>query len=247
MIHKKNNITINKIHRRMLSKIKNKIKTFYGLLKGGKHKDILEIIKRRMYSDVSYYFIKKDLTILDNEPIPEAKINIKLRPYRESDHQYFKNLPLDDMLINANIPTCYVAVTDDDVPCFRQWFMEPKDNDKIQAFFRYNFPLLKADECILERAYAIRKFRGLNIMPRVIYLMEKMALDLGYKWAIGCIPVKNTLSLKAALNAQARPYKLQVTKRRFFIRRTVYIDIPKKLKVQNPWLFPEINTQGKNT
>jgi len=216
-----------------------KSKMFLSMLAKGEVKNIFNTVKHRTYSNVYYYFIRKDLELLNKEAIPEAKINITLRPYKDSDQVHFKNLPLDDMLLKANIPTCYVAVTDDDIPCYRQWFMQPCDNDKIQAFFKYNFPILKEDDCIFERSHAIKKFRGLNLMPKVHYLMQKKALDLGYKWVVGCIPIENSLSLRGVLKSNGKPYKLQATKRRFFIRRTLYIDIPQKLKDQNPWLFPK--------
>lgn len=220
-----------------MKRLFNKFKVFLAMLWSGKFKSIFNLIKRRTYSDVSYYFFRSDLSLVYQATIPKSEISITLRPYRDSDYEHFKNLPLDDMLLNANIPTCYVAVTENDEPCFRQWFIESSENDKIQGFFRYNFPILKPDECIFERAYAVKKFRGLNLMPRVLYLMGLMAVEKGYKWGIACIPVHNTLSLKAAHKAHGIPYKLQVTKRRFFVRRTVYIDIPKRLKSQRPWLF----------
>lgn len=223
-----------------MAKIFNKIKVFLNLLITGKYKDILTIVKNRIYSNTySHYIIRRDLESLNSEPIPEAKINVTLRPYKDSDHAHFENLPLDDILLKANIPTCFVAVTDDDIPCFRQWFMEPKDNNKLQAFFKKELPILKENEIMLERSYAVKKFRGLNLMPRVHYLMQKKALDLGYKWVVGFIPINNSLSLRGAFRAGGKPYKLLVIKRLFFIKRYVYIDIPQKLKDQNTWLFPK--------
>lgn len=217
--------------------IVNKFKTFYNMILCGHFKYIIIIIKKRIYSNTYWYFVRRDLSLGLNSPIPKSKVDIKLRPYESSDHKYFQKLPLDDMLINADIDTCYVAVTEDGIPCFRQWFIEPSQNDKKNLFFGHNFPELEASECLFERAYAVKEYRGLNIYPVFNYLLGKKALDLGYRWVVACIDINNTASLKAALKLETRPHKLQITKWRFFTRRTVYVDIPQKLKGKNPWLF----------
>jgi hypothetical protein len=220
-----------------MSRFVNKTKVFLILLSKGLFLDILKIIKYRMYSNTYYYFLKRDLHLGLQTEIPKAKIDISLRLYEESDAKYFKNLPWDDMLLEANIPTCYVAVTKDNKPCFRQWLIEPSQNNKVKGFFGDNFPVLEEDECIFERAYAPKNYRGLNIMPAVNYLLGKKALELGYRWTVACIETTNTKSLKAVHKLDTRPYKLQVTKWRLFKRVTVYKDIPQKLKDKNPWLF----------
>ncbi|MFB9057593.1 hypothetical protein ACFFU9_12665 [Mariniflexile ostreae] len=216
--------------------MKNKIKVFFSLLTHGDITVIFKIIKNRIYSNTSYYFFRRDLN-RGITYIPEAKIEVSIRPYRDSDYEHFKGLPLDDMLLNANIPTCYVAVTQDGTPCFREWFIEPSQNEKIKSFFGHNFPSLEEDECIFERAYAVERYRGMNIYSVVNYHLGKKALELGYRWAVSCIEISNIESLKGAIKLEARPHKLQVTKWRFFVRRTVYVEIPKKLKAKNPWLF----------
>lgn len=217
--------------------ILRKTRFFIKMLSNAQFKDIWGIIKHRTYSNTYSYLVRRDLTIGLDGPIPKAKINIKLREYRASDHKYFNHLPLDDMLLKANIPTCYVAVTDEDIPCFREWFIEPSQNHKIKKFFVDNLPQLEADECLFERVYNVKHFRGLDIYQEVNYLLAKKAIALGYKWVVGCIPLNNTLSLRAAQRLGVNPHKLQVTKWRFFIRKTVYEDIPVKLKTQNQWLF----------
>jgi len=202
-------------------------------------KDIFIIIKNRAYSNSYWYFVRRDLCLGLKGDIPEAKMDIKIRLYKNSDNKYFSNLALDDLLINANIPTCYVAVTTDDVPCYREWLIEPSQNKKIKGFFGHNFHELEADECIFERAYTIEEYRGLNLYATVNYMLGKKALDLGYRWAVAIIDINNIASLNAANKLETRPHKLQVTKWRFFTRRVVYVDIPEKLKAKTPWLFPK--------
>lgn len=220
-----------------MSKIKNKIKTFYNLLAQGEFLVILKIIKDRIYSNIYFYYFRKDLSFLEFVEIPKTQIDFKLRPYQDKDAVYFKNLPLDDMLINANISTCYVAETSTGEVCYRQWFIEPSQNDKIKAFFGHNFPELKKDECIFERVHVTEKYRGQHIALTANIMLVKKALSLGYKWGVGCIDPENTSSLKAAAKAYVVPDKLQVTRWRFFRMDTIYIDVPKKFKDKHPWLF----------
>ncbi|MFD0988638.1 hypothetical protein ACFQ1R_00895 [Mariniflexile jejuense] len=222
-------------------KLVKKAKVFLNMVLNGLYKDIFNIIKQRIYSNTYWFYIRRDLTQGINNQTHKAKIDITLREYTDADHKYFKNLPLDDMLINANIPTCYVAVTKDGIPCFREWFIEPSQNEKIKKFFVNNLPQLKPDECIFERAFAVKAYRGLDLYQEVNYLFAKKALNLGYKWSISCIDLDNILSLKAAHKLQTTPTKLLVIKHRFFTQKPVLIDIPKKLKAKTPWLFDEEN------
>lgn len=222
-----------------MNKFVSKLKVFLKMLSNGLYKETWEIIKNRFYSTNSnMYLVKRDLTINMKGAVPKAKIDITIREGKQEDYKYFRTTPEDELFIKANMNTCYVAVTKDNIPCFREWLIEPSQNKKIKKFFADNIPQLKPDECLFERAYAVKEYRGLNLYPEVNYLLGKKALNLGYKWAIGTIATNNILSLKAALGVETKPYKLQVVKWRFFMKRIVYIDIPKKLKAANPWLFP---------
>ena len=222
-----------------MANFKHKFMTLCNMIANSNFKDISLTIKRRLYSNTYWYFVRRDLHLGLNGAIPEAKIDITLRPYKDSDHVHFDNLPLDDMLLKANIATCYVAVTKDDIPCFREWLIEPSQNDKIKSFFGHNFPRLEADQCIFERAYAPKAYRGLNLHPAVNYLFAKKALELGYRWVVSIIDLNNMASLKMMHKLDTYPYKLHITKRRFFTKKTVYMDIPEKLKAKTPWLFPK--------
>ncbi|MFY0714742.1 hypothetical protein J1D01_13780 [Seonamhaeicola sp. NFXS20] len=217
----------------------NKIKMFFKLLSNGKLTDILKIIKRRAYSNIYFFLLKQDLSTTDLDNVPKARIDISLRPFRDSDLKYFEDDELGNKLLEANIPTCYVAVTKDDIPCYRAWFFEPSQNDKTQAFFGYNFPKLKKDEFMVEMVHTRKEFRGRYIYVAANYLFLKMAKDLGYRWAVGCVDINNKAPLKGLNRSGCHPYKLQVTKWRFFTRKTIYVDIPEKIKAKYPRLkFP---------
>jgi len=220
-------------------KIKNKVKMFASMLKSGKLKDVFAIIKKRTYSNIYFFMVKQDIHLIDFDNIPKARIDVTIRPYEDSDHKHFQNLDLADKLLEAKIPTCYVAVTNEGIPCYRVWLFEPSQNNKTKAFFGYNYPKLKKDEFILEMVYTVKEFRKSYLMVTVNYMLFKKAKELGYKWAVGCISINNKPSLKGANRLGAHPYKLQITKWRFFTRKTIYVDIPEKLKAKYPQLiFP---------
>lgn len=223
----------------------NKIKVFFNLIHTGNSMSILRILKKRMYSNTEFVLARKDIQESANDSTVKPRIDITLRHYKDSDHIYFENLVQDDMLLAAKIPTCYVAVTKEDIPCYRVWFLDSSQNDKIQDFFGYNFPVLKDDEFILERVHTVEAYRGLYLMVSINNLFIQKARKEGYRWALGFIKPDNYPSLKGAVRSGAKLYKLQITKRRFFTRRTVYVDIPKKYKLENPRLFPNENLKVK--
>lgn len=219
----------------------HKIKTFFNLLIHGKFGYILKLLIQRTYSNTYSYFFKKDISIYKTITPPTTSVKFKLRTYKPSDSAYFKNLPWDDLLLNANIDTCYVAETLEGIPCYRQWFIEPSQNPKIKSFFGDNLPQLAPDECMFERVFVTKEYRGLNLAYTASYPLVLKALELGYKSAVGCIDVKNTRSLRAAVKTKAVPKKIQIAKWRFFKRRITYQDIPEKFKSRHPWLFATEN------
>lgn len=54
-----------------------------------------------------------------------------------------------------------------------QWLMAATENDKIQAYFRDGFPVLKEDEGLLEFAFSLEKYRGMRIMPHARPRLQK--------------------------------------------------------------------------
>lgn len=210
-----------------------------SMIKNAQFKYIIKTIKRRTYSNIYFFLVKKDVTTVDYSKAPKARIDIKLREYQNSDYEYFKNDALGNKLIEAKIPTCLVAVTNNNIPCFRCWFLEPANHKKVQSFFGYNYPELKEDEFMLELVHTVKEYRSQYVYVAANFMLMKKAKDLGYKWVIGCISLDNLPSLKGANRAGGHPYKLQITKWRFFRRKTIYVDIPEKIKAKYPQLsFP---------
>ena len=119
--------------------------------------------------------MRRDLS----EPIeaPQALIPVTIRPLQEEDIPILLDIDNPELngeaikerirhllFINENVSTCYVAVTDEGVPCYMQWLMGAESNKDIQEFFNGGFPILLPDEMLLEYTFAQENFKGKRIM-----------------------------------------------------------------------------------
>ncbi|WP_445957747.1 hypothetical protein [Yeosuana sp.] len=203
-------------------------KTLFGMIAQGKLIESYHLLRTKIYSNKKFLVLRRDLKEEFIDPV--AKIDLKIRLQEEKDLSHFIDLPEDDLLIKQNILNCYVATTNDDVPCYREWLMHSSQNSKIKSFFGKNLPLPNENEAILERAYTIPSFRGLYVMPAA---MSKIALkgnELGVRWIITCVGIDNIPSLKGCKRSGFFPYKLRVEKWRLFKQEvTTFNEIPEKL------------------
>lgn len=221
-----------------MAEIIRKGKLFFSMIANGYIMEMFKILKKKTYSNDYFFMIKRDLS--KEIKIPPSRINLSIRPYKESDHKYFPNLPEDDRMLSENIDTCYVALTEEGIPCYRHWLIYPSQNEKMKKYFGDNLPLLKEGECMLERAFTIPEFRSKYVMPAASSMLANMAKNDGYKWVITCTHVDNIPTLKGAVKCDAVIYELQTIKWRFFKKSVTYSKVPEKFKT-NPQLFPEQN------
>lgn len=204
-----------------------KIKTIFSLLFSGDLNVLKSIILKRIYSTEEYYILKRNLEYNLTDHKPKARIEINIRPYQESDYKYFKHLPEKLLLFDTGIETPYVAVTENDEPCFIQWLIDSSQNDKIKKHFGNNLPALKKTECMQEGSYTLKKYRGLYIMVEASYLIGKKAKELGYKHVIACVSSNNKTALRAVERLGCKPYKIQTIKWRLFKNSTNYTSVKK--------------------
>jgi len=117
------------------------------LLKAGQPGVILEILRRKIYSNSTSLCLRRDLT----QPFeaPPAKIQITVRPVHDAEAANLFNpgasgLSVDEIhdriarmgLFRSGIPQCHVAIDKNGAPCYAQWLMSSAENDRIQEFFR---------------------------------------------------------------------------------------------------------------
>jgi GNAT superfamily N-acetyltransferase len=170
----------------------------------------------RFKSDQLAYGLKRDLDAPHTAPV--ALIPIHVRPIRDEDIAAVlepeESLTLEEKwdrnqrlrLLESGVGNCYVAVTDDDVPCYVQWLFSEADNDFLQSHFNGIFPALDGDTALLEGAYTPTGFRGQRIMSAAMSLIAEQARSVGARHVITFVGADNTASLKGCYRAGFQTY-----------------------------------------
>jgi hypothetical protein len=212
-----------------MSRLVNKGKALWASLKQGQFRRIFEEFQRWIYSDTMSYGLRRDL----NQPFetPAAKIPLVIRPLKEEDIRKIFDDPgysLQSRLnfFDANIPTCYVATTSDDDPCYIQWLIAPSENERVQTYFKGLFPVLAPDEALLEYAYTLEKYRGQRIMPCAMSQFSEKAAEFGARWVITFVAQDNIPALKGCKNAGFWPYLVRKERWRLFRRQLIFTRLP---------------------
>jgi hypothetical protein len=214
-----------------------KIKTAFYLLFRLRFGDIVRKVRRRIHSRTLSYGLRRDLLVAF-EPAP-AKIPITIRPLVGSDIPQLLGAPrsgngghesVEDAerisFLRDNIPTCYVAVTEDDTPCYMQWLMSSEYNDSIQIRFNRVFPLLAPDEALLEDAFTPVAYRGMGIMSHAMALIANQAQAFQARWVITFVEQDNVASLKGCKKAGFVPYVLRDDRWLLFTRKLTWTLLP---------------------
>lgn len=217
---------------RFLSSLKSAFKLVYA----GNYSILYNEIKKRLYSESLSFGLKRDL----KKPVetPSAKINIHIREFFEADVDVLlgnstttnpRIIASRRALIDANISTCYVAVTTNNIPCYMQWLIGSKDNDKIESYFRGIFPPLKPREALLEGDAGNTDFRGLRIMPEAMARIAEKATLINARWVNTFVETTNIPSLKGCRRSGFEPYILRKDKWVLFRRNTSFHPLSDKV------------------
>lgn len=175
--------------------------------------------------------LSRDLTI--PFPAPSAKIPLTVRPLQGRDCAVLfdwadPTLPEEERALRKSrselaaegVGRPFVAVTDDDEPCYVQWLLSPDDNERLRAYFKGIFPRLDPDEALLEGAYTPAHYRGKGIMPAAMARIAEHGADLGARWIVTFVSEDNIPSLKGCHRAGFSPFVRRV-ERWSGLRRTV--------------------------
>lgn len=141
-----------------------RIKVLNNHLKDGDFGYVFKTIKKGMASKDVSFGLKRDLCIPFKGP--NSKINIYIRLFEESDSKYFYTEYVNGIDL-LKTPKCYVAVDDNDVPCFRQWLIDSKENKKIQSYFGDLFPYLKEGEALFEGGFVLPEKEEMELCQQV--------------------------------------------------------------------------------
>jgi GNAT superfamily N-acetyltransferase len=195
-----------------------------------------------LYGERLYFGLRRDLTV-PFEP-PKAAIFsvgrqlVGVRPLRESDvavlfdmnapgiaHEGVRERLSRLVLLQMDIPTCYVAVTPDDRPCYIQWLIPAQQSARIRAFSD-RLPPLAPDEALIEYAFTLEAYRGQGIMASAMAQIAQRAVDFGARWVITFVPHDHVTSLKSCKRAGFEPYLMCRETRRLFRRTVTFTPLP---------------------
>ncbi len=167
--------------------------------------------------------------------ISKPKINLNLRKLKPSDlktlfhfrNQKYSSDELKDALrcllfAKSEIPTCYVGVTENDIPCVMNWLILPTENERLQDYFSGGLPPLEPDEALCEFVYTHPDFRGLGLMGWITKNLWQIAKQNGIKRITVLVHGTNKVSLKMTPKIGFTPIYRKTVYRRLFTKRIVF-------------------------
>lgn len=210
----------------MSSHILSRVSFVFDQIKRGELKSILKVISSRIYSEQLGFGFKRDLN--KESKVPRSLLKINIRPFKDEDEEHFI-MDTTNIELIKQVPTCYVAVTKEDIPCIRLWLINPSQNSKIKEFWGNTYPQLKDDEVLLESAFTIPKRRGLGLHSLVMYQVAEKGKESGANYAISFAPIENINSLRSFNYASFHPYIIRKEKYFLFNKTVTYHEISKEL------------------
>jgi GNAT superfamily N-acetyltransferase len=186
-------------------------------------------IRYRVYSDSTSLGLRRDLSQPFDKPM--AKISITVRPLASTDDLSAldpePDLPADEALsrlaqrrlVGSGLRVCYVAIAPEGKPCYMQWAIPATENERMRAVFGNLYPVLRADEALLEGAYTPTAYRGKGVMGAAMAQVAERAADFGARWVITFVDERNSASVKGCVRAGFAPYLRRHEKFRWFYRQ----------------------------
>lgn len=164
---------------------------FLRLVRRGQLRPAVKSAGRLAWSTSREYGMRRDLSLpFDPEP---ARIEIRVRPAEPRDLDLLfapsagdsrTQLWRQERLVVANIPTCWVAVDPDEIPCFMAWLIRPQQNQLMKSEIGPGFSLLAPDEVLMESGFTPQRYRGLRIGPDAISrILQNAGPDARWAWA----------------------------------------------------------------
>ncbi len=196
----------------------------YNLLREGEFQFLIKGILKRIKSTQRAFGMKRDLTI-PIRPVRSLK-KIRIEVAKPEHHIHFEMDHQNFGIVKHNIPNCYVAVTEDGVPCFRQWLISSSQNEKIREFWGDSYPELAANEALIENAFTLPKYRGFGVMPHAMDLVAQKAEEFGAQFVLTFSPEDNVNSIKACHYAGFRPYIMRTENWFLFRKKVTFSDLP---------------------
>jgi GNAT superfamily N-acetyltransferase len=185
------------------------------VIRKGKVGAVAGELAKRTFSNRESYLLRRDLTVPFQAAA--AKQPIEIRPVRDSDiPEILRARPGRLLLLRANIPTCYVAVTASGAIAYMQWLIARGELERFKPFFDGALEELGEDEVLLEFAYTFEGFRGQKIMGAAMAAIAEKGRLSGARGAVTYVQTANAPALKGCAAAGFFPFMIREEKWRAF-------------------------------
>lgn len=191
---------------------------------------------RRLWSTRRWYGYERSLSLPLEAPPPKRPVVI--REWRPEDAAVLLN-PADartpaaakDRLVRlamlgAQVPTCYVAVTEDGQPCHMQWMIGADGNERVRACTRGGLPPVDEKTVLLENAFTHEAHRRQGIEKWIVKHLLESARQTGHRRAILFVSDNNALSRNMVERMGFSPFLLKTDRSRLFLRRFTFERLP---------------------
>jgi hypothetical protein len=224
-----------------------KLKSATSMVLRGQIRRVAATLWKQMVFDGVAVGFRRDLDV-PFEPRP-PRISLHLRPLRWGDVPIIlgssgglrgegEEIEARRLLLAAGIPTCWVAATDDDEPCYMQWLFSSRENEAIRRHFDGLLPALLPDEGMLEYAYTVPGRRGIGIMPWATAKLAEAAAGFGARSVSTFTSLSNEASLKACTSAGFVPTTVRLERWRFFRHDVKFVSFqPRRIAPPRSALF----------
>lgn len=222
---------------KVMYKVMGTIKGLARTAREGRAREIVDVLKQRWDSEVVSYGLRRDLLVPFESP--KANMPLRVRPLVKADvsrifdanapgisSESREELVTRRQMLEAGIQGCYVAVTEDDTPCYMQWLIGHEQNERVQEYFKGIYPRLGQDEALLEGAFTPEAYRGQRIMPAAMAQLAEKGTDIGARWVITFVTHTNIASLKGCKRSGFAPYLMRRERWRYFRRQLTFTPLP---------------------
>lgn len=207
--------------------VKASFRLTLSALRDGNPRLVLRAIGKRIYANDYDFGLRRDLSVA--MPIPPAALSVHVRPVQEQELGRILSHPSADASeagilwrkrrlaaeFHARIPTCYVALTDSEEPCFLVWVFSSEQNAEAKALYAGEFTELRPGEVLFERAFTLEAFRRKGIMSHVVARLAELCRDRGARWAITYVYRDNEPALRGFGRAGFSIFASRVERWRF--------------------------------
>lgn len=198
---------------------------FLLVVRSGKIAKLARELVKRVFSNSESYLLRRDLTVPFHAQAPKQPIEV--RPISDSDIPAILSArPGRLLILKANIPTCYLGITDRGEISYMQWLIGQGELDRFRPFFDGELRNLRKDEVLLEFAYTFEQFRGQKIMPAAMAAIAEKGLLTGARYAVTYVQKDNIAALKGCAAAGFAPYMIRNERWRIFSFKESFSNLP---------------------